>query len=309
MTCVDCACVWAELQVAYSCGELNGRQQRAERKRRDGRREETRGDKSILRALQAAPRFYEGLPACPPATASTHPTPAIPPAPPPPGREQARPRGQLAFLSLAAARAPQCTANHGAMTRRGWARGASVGASGGGHGGCCRRRGGVGLPGWLSSSWLKLDPVLPRLCPSHPLPQPAHPHHTLRYVCFNNTPLLFSHTTQHGNYVQTFCPPHKNQEFQECCHPTPYLPCTSIEHLERHMNQYPPSCSCSLKTKGILRCCIRLATCYTITFTSKLTGIGEAGFPCRLRRQLLRRLHSEPDRWCRSRLLRHQRLR
>jgi hypothetical protein len=131
MTCVDCACVWAELQVAYSCEGLNGRQQRAERKRRDERRRE---DKSILGALQAAPRFYEGLPACPPATASTHPTPAIPPAPPLPGREQARPRGQLAFLSLAAARAPQCTANHGAMTRRGWARGASVGASGGGHG-------------------------------------------------------------------------------------------------------------------------------------------------------------------------------
>jgi hypothetical protein len=101
---------------------------------KEERREETRGDKSISRALQAAPRFYEGLLACPPATASTHPTPAIPPAPPLPGREQARPRGQLAFLSLAAARAPQCTANHGAMTRRGWARGASVGASGGGHG-------------------------------------------------------------------------------------------------------------------------------------------------------------------------------
>jgi hypothetical protein len=187
MTCVDCACVWAELQVAYSCEGLNGRQQRAERKRRDERRRE---DKSILGALQAAPRFYEGLPACPPATASTHPTPAIPPAPPLPGREQARPRGQLAFLSLAAARAPQCTANHGAMTRRGWARGASVGASGGGHGGCCRRRGGVGLPGWLSSSWLKLDPVLPRL--ARPLSPPAT-------LC----PSLVTGTTRCAMYAST----------------------------------------------------------------------------------------------------------
>jgi hypothetical protein len=278
------------------------------------RREETSGDKSILRALQAAPRFYEGLPACPPATASTHSTPAIPPAPPLPGREQARPRGQLAFLSLAAARAPQCTANHGAMTRRGWARGALVGASGGGHGCCCRRRGGVGLPGWLSSSWLKLDPVLPRLAcplsprPSHPLPQPGHQHRTLRYA--STTRRCYSHTLPNMEIMYKRSPPlHKNQEFQECCHPTPCLPCTSIEHLERQMNQYVPSCSCPLKTKGILRCCIRLARCYTITFASKLTGIGEAGFPCRLRRQLLRWLHSEPDRWCGARLLRHQRLR
>jgi hypothetical protein len=199
------------------------------REKEQRERGERRRDKSISRALQAAPWFMK---ACPPARL---------PQPLPTRllllhRTTARPRGQLAFLSLAAARALQCTANHGAMTRRGWARGASVGASGGGNGGCCRRRGGVGLPGWLSSSWLKLDPVLPPLSrPPVPaalsLPQPGHRHHTLRYA--STTRRCYSHTLPNMEIMYKRSPlPTRIKNFKSAATLPHAMPCHAM-HIYR----------------------------------------------------------------------------
>jgi hypothetical protein len=78
MTCVDGAracgrsCEWRAVAESWMAGNKEQRE-RAERKRREEKRQVN------LARSAGSTLVYEGLPACPPATASTHSTPAITP--------------------------------------------------------------------------------------------------------------------------------------------------------------------------------------------------------------------------------------